>query len=89
LLNGGIGLITNEWVDFTIVDLSFDEEKTYTKDSFEEMVGDKFEAVELAEDGFPKYIWTTNYVFAVLRKHRFMGQLAMAGAPRTPDYKGA
>lgn len=47
-------MISREWVDFTIDDLSFDEVKTYTQEAFEEMVDDKFEAVKLNGDGFPE-----------------------------------
>jgi len=80
-------LIQKEWVDFTIVDLSFDEDYHYTKEKFEDMLQDKFVAIELDEEGFPKYIWTEKYVTTILRKHRLMGQLIMNVAPRNPDYK--
>jgi hypothetical protein len=84
---GGLSVITYQWVDFTIFDLSSDEELHYTQRKFEEMVDDKFEAMELDEEGFPKYIWTTKYVFSILTKNRLMGQLAIVGVPRNPQIK--
>lgn len=79
-------MIKNNWVDFTIYDISFDEQITYTQDMFENMVQDKFVAVEL-EDNKPKYIWTEKFVFVILKFERFMGQLTISGAPRNPDWR--
>ena len=78
-------MIKYEWVDFTIEDLSFDEEITFTQEKFEEMANDKFVAVQVDDEGFPEYIWTEKYVFGILNKVRFMGQLAIAGFPRNPE----
>jgi hypothetical protein len=80
-------LVQKEWVDFTIFDLSFDEEYHYTKEKFEHDFNDKFVAVELDVQGRPKYIWTEKYVFQILKYHRMMGQPFMVGIPRNPVYK--
>lgn len=79
-------MLKHEWVNFTITDLSFNEQITYTQKDFEEMVNDKFLAVELENDK-PNYIWTEKFVFTILKYERFMGQLAISGAPRNPDWR--
>ena len=50
-------MILCEWRDFST------DTDTYTKEYFEELVGDEFEAM-MVEEGkqIPSYIWTLNYV---------------------------
>lgn len=79
-------MVTN-WVDFTIEDLTWDENEHYTLESFEEMCSDKVIAVELAKDNKPKYIWTEKYCFIILTFRRVIGTPAIVGVPRNPDYK--
>ena len=80
-------MVKFEWVDFTIEDLSIDECEIFTKEKFEKMLQDKFVAVDIDDDGFPKYIWTERFVVGILKRHRLMGQVAMAVFPRNPDCK--
>jgi len=47
---------TNRWVDFTIKDLTWNEETLFTQEVFEEMCDDKFVIMELDDESKPKYI---------------------------------
>jgi len=81
----------NNWVDFIIEDLTWDESESYTLRSFEKMCKDKVVAVELYDKGFdigkPKYIWTEKYCFIVLTFRKLGMTHAIVQVPRNPDYK--
>jgi hypothetical protein len=79
-------MIEYSWINFSIYDLTDDIEEIYTKEKFEKMVDDKYVAMEIEETGKPKFIWTENYVFIILRYTRMMGQLAIVGSPRNPKF---
>lgn len=58
--------ISTEWKDIHYYDVHDNKlRKTITRDEFEKMVGDTFEAVQLDKYGEIKVIWTTKYMFKV------------------------
>ena len=78
---------TNKWVDFTIIDLIWNEETLYTQESFEEMCDDKFVVMELDDEGKPKYIWTEKFAFIINTFCKVqIGSPAIIGVPRNPDW---
>jgi len=78
---------TNKWVDFTISDLIWNEETLYTQEVFEEMCDDKFVAMELDDEGKPKYIWTEKFAFVINTFHKIgIGNPAIVGVPRNHDW---
>ena len=80
-------MITNKWVNFTIYDLTWNEETLFTQKEFEEMCNDKFITMELDEKGSPKYIWTEKLVFVIQTFIKVgIGNPAMIGLPRNPDW---
>ncbi|GMB09806.1 hypothetical protein EDD69_10255 [Thermolongibacillus altinsuensis] len=72
-------MIICEWRDFST------DTETYTLESFEEMIGDQFEAM-MFEDGqeIPSYIWTTSYVVIVKRNTRMYKDISFTKIPRNP-----
>ena len=59
--------ISPQWKDIVYYDI-FDNSKkriVITRDEFEKMVGDKFEAVQTNDFGDIIAIWTKKYVFSV------------------------
>jgi len=50
-------MYTDKWVDFTIKDLTWDEETLFTQEVFEKMCDDKFVSMELDDEGKPIYIY--------------------------------
>jgi hypothetical protein len=80
-------MIKNEWVNFSIYDLTDNEETIYTQEKFEEMVDDKFIALEIKEEDKPIYIWTEKYAFSIHNFVRMIGQLSIVGVPRNPDWQ--
>jgi len=76
-----------EWVDFIIKDLTWNEETLYTQEIFEGMCDDKFIAVEIDEEGKPKYIWTEKFAFIINTFCKVgIGNPAIIGVPRNPDW---
>jgi len=58
--------ILTEWKDIEYFDIPNGKKKVViTKDEFEQMVGDTFEAVQVDSYGDAEVIWTTKYVFKV------------------------
>jgi glutamate synthase domain-containing protein 1 len=72
-------MIVCEWRNFST------DTETYTLETFEEMIGDEFEAM-MFEDGqeIPSYIWTTNYVVIVKRNTRMYKDISFTKIPRNP-----
>lgn len=54
--------VQKEWVDFQIIDLTNDETITITKNKLEQLLDDKFVAMQLDDNGKPVVIWTEKYV---------------------------
>lgn len=68
-----------EWKPFS-TDL-----KTYSKEEFEEMIGDEFQAMQFEENkDFPSIIWTTNYVCIVKENARIISDISITKIPRNP-----
>jgi len=81
-------MYTCKWVDFTIKDLTWNEETLFTQEVFEKMCDDKFVAMELDNDGKPKYIWTEKFAFVINTFCKVqIGNPAMVGVPRNPDWE--
>lgn len=73
-------MILHEWKDFG-TDAEF-----YTQESFEEQIGDVFEALCL-EDGkdIPHYIWTKNNVVIIKANSRMINDVSFVKVPRHPS----
>lgn len=80
-------MFTTKWIDFIISDLTWNEETLFTQEEFEKMCDDKFVAMELDEEGKPKYIWTEKFAFVVNTFRKVaIGNPAIIGVPRNPDW---
>jgi hypothetical protein len=72
-------MILCEWRDFST------DAATYTLESFEEMIGDSFEAMMFEEgNDIPSYIWTANYVVIIRRNTRMYHDISFTKIPRNP-----
>ena len=60
--------------------------KTYnTKEDFEHVIGDEFEAMMFeGEEDIPSYIWTTNYVCIIKKNARIIKDISITKIPRNP-----
>lgn len=68
-----------EWKTFST------DSETYTREVFEETVGDEFEAMLLKEnEEIPSYIWTVNYVILVKRNSKILTDILFEKIPRNP-----
>nr|WP_090885909.1 hypothetical protein [Evansella caseinilytica] len=69
-----------EWVPFST------DTEVYTQETFEELVGDEFEAMVFADEDhdIPSYIWTTNYVCRIKRSTRMINDISIEKIPRNP-----
>ena len=80
-------MLTTKWVDFTISDLTWNDETLFTQEKFERMCDDKFISMELDKEGKPKYIWTEKFAFIINTFHKVaIGNPAIVGVPRNPDW---
>jgi len=78
--------MNTQWVDFTVLDLVWDEKTNFTQEYFEEYVNDIFVAVKLNDDGKPLYIWTEKYCFMITTFRKIsIGSPALIGIPRNPE----
>ena len=58
---------------------------TYTQETFEEIVGDPFEAMLIKEnEEIPNYIWTVNYVVNVKKYSKVLTEIQFEKIPRNP-----
>lgn len=58
---------------------------TYTLEAFEEVIGDKFEAMIMRKnEEIPTVIWTVNYVIIVKRLSRITNEVYFEKIPRNP-----
>ncbi|PYZ92359.1 hypothetical protein CR194_16130 [Salipaludibacillus keqinensis] len=69
-----------EWCTFTT------DTETYTQETFEDLVGDEFEAMmfENEDQAIPSYIWTTNFVCIIKRSTRMYNDISVTKIPRNP-----
>ncbi|MEH6937198.1 hypothetical protein V7056_04945 [Bacillus sp. JJ664] len=66
------------WINFQL------ENEELTQERFEEMMDDHFQAVKLDDTGFPQYIWTSNFVFIVIRRVKLIEEIEFKQIPRNP-----
>jgi hypothetical protein len=71
-------MILCEWQDFST------ETETYTREKFESIVNDEFEAMMVDENHFPSYIWTVNYVCIVTKRSKILEEVEFKTIPRNP-----
>jgi hypothetical protein len=68
-----------EWRDFST------DAEVFTREIFEETVGDEFEAMMFKEDDqIPSYIWTVNFVIIVKRSSKILTDISFEKIPRNP-----
>jgi len=72
-------MILCEWRDFST------DTDTYTKEHFEELVGDEFEAM-MVEEGkqIPSYIWTSNFVCLLKTNSKVYNDISITKIFRNP-----
>ncbi|MBY0098882.1 hypothetical protein [Mesobacillus maritimus] len=59
--------------------------ETYTLETFEEVIGDEFEAMMFKNDErIPTVIWTLNYVVIVKKVSRITNDIYFEKIPRNP-----
>jgi hypothetical protein len=72
-------MIICEWVTFST------DTETYTLETFEEAVGDEFEAMMIKEnDSIPAVIWTVNFVIIVKKCSRVTNDIYFEKVLRNP-----
>jgi hypothetical protein len=68
-----------EWKSFST------DSETYTQESFEETVGDEFEAMMFKDnETIPSYIWTVNFVIKVKKYSKVLTDISFEKIPRNP-----
>ncbi|MEW9052033.1 MAG: hypothetical protein AB2392_12810 [Neobacillus sp.] len=68
-----------EWRSFST------DSETYTLETFQDLVGDEFEAMMFKEtDDIPSYIWTINFVIIVKRSTKVLTDVSFEKIPRNP-----
>ena len=68
-----------EWKPFST------DMKQYTQETFEELVGDEFEAMMFEEGAeMPSTIWTTNYVCIIKPNARMINDISITKIQRNP-----
>lgn len=68
-----------EWQDFAT------DSEVFTKEVFEDTIGDEFEAMMFKEDQpIPSYIWTVNYVVIVKKYTKVLTDISFEKIPRNP-----
>jgi hypothetical protein len=68
-----------EWKSFS------SDSETYTQETFEETVGDEFEAMMFKDnENIPSYIWTVNYVIIVKKYSKVLTDISFEKIPRNP-----
>jgi hypothetical protein len=69
-----------EWRPFST------DTENYTQETFEELVGDEFEAMmfEKEDQEIPSYIWTVNFVCIIKRSTRMINDISITKIPRNP-----
>jgi hypothetical protein len=68
-----------EWKSFST------DSETYTQETFEEAVGDEFEAMMFKDnENIPIYIWTVNFVIVVKKYSKVLTDISFEKIPRNP-----
>ena len=68
-----------EWKSFST------DSETYTQETFEETVGDEFEAMMFKDnETIPSYVWTVNYVIIVKKYSKVLTDISFEKIPRNP-----
>jgi hypothetical protein len=68
-----------EWRSFST------DSETYTQETFEETVGDEFEAMLFKDnENIPSYIWTVNFVIIVKKYSKVLTDISFEKIPRNP-----
>jgi hypothetical protein len=68
-----------EWKSFST------DSETYTQETFEETVGDGFEAMMFKDnENIPSYIWTVNFVIIVKKYSKVLTDISFEKIPRNP-----
>jgi hypothetical protein len=68
-----------EWRSFST------DSETYTQETFEETVGDEFEAMMFKDnESIPSYIWTVNFVIVVKKYSKVLTDISFEKIPRNP-----
>ncbi|MCM3693750.1 hypothetical protein [Neobacillus niacini] len=68
-----------EWRSFST------DSETYTQETFEETVGDEFEAMMFKDnENIPSYIWTVNFVILVKQYSKVLTDISFEKIPRNP-----
>jgi hypothetical protein len=61
------------------------DSETYTQETFEETVGDEFEAMLFKDnENIPSYIWTVNFVIIVKKYSKVLTDISFEKIPRNP-----
>ncbi|GGB44035.1 hypothetical protein F3157_22495 [Virgibacillus dakarensis] len=73
-------MILNQWKDFST------DAESYTQESFEQQIGDAFEAMRLDENqDIPNYIWTKHYVVVIKPNTHVIKDVSFVKVPRNPS----
>lgn len=73
-------MILNEWKEFST------DAESFTQESFEQQIGDAFEAMCLKENhDIPNFIWTTRYVVIIKPNSRVIRDVTFVKVPRNPS----
>ncbi|PAE32977.1 hypothetical protein [Bacillus sp. 7884-1] len=68
-----------EWKSFST------DSETYTQETFEDTVGDEFEAMMFKDnENIPSYIWTVNFVIIVKKYSKVLTDISFEKIPRNP-----
>lgn len=68
-----------EWKTFST------DSETYTLETFEDVVGDEFEAMMFKEnEEIPAYIWTVSYCIIVKKSTKLFTDISFEKIPRNP-----
>jgi hypothetical protein len=68
-----------EWKSFST------DSETYTQETFEDTVGDEFEAMMFKDnESIPSYIWTVNFVIIVKKYSKVLTDISFEKIPRNP-----
>ncbi|MBB5174682.1 hypothetical protein [Texcoconibacillus texcoconensis] len=71
-----------DWIDFST------DTETYSREAFENAVGDQFEAMMFDDNHeIPSFIWTLNYVCVLQNSARMINDISIKKVPRNPACK--
>lgn len=77
-----MNMMVCKWKTFTT------DTEMYTQEVFEEMVGDKFEAMLIRDnESIPPVIWTDNFVVMIKNSSSLFSDITFEKIPRNPVMK--